>query len=238
MLLIIFLMGAFFCSCSYNPLVEHPVEVLIPSHPWETSEPDMWMLLATSLGEKIHLPAGERKAVINVPYGKTVYVAVSPLGEYAPFGTFLTAAMDKAELDQERGHLARYLVDNSPSFAEVISLTDGAYLFSMLSERGVSVFDLDRVTLLRDILNNRLGDGSFVALPRHSVAVADIPTGRWVAEREDDGNFWYDGEHPVLLSFSDGLHCYLCRERSLLLKIHVDAKESLSFTSVHGRPRW
>lgn len=108
----------------------------------------------------------------------------------------------------------------------------------MLSERGVSVFDLDRVTLLRDILNNHLGDGSFVALPRHSVAVADIPTGRWVAEREDDGNFWYDGEHPVLLSFSDGLHCYLCRERSLLLKIHVDAKESLSFTSVHGRPRW
>ena len=78
-------------SCSYNPFVIHPVEVVVPSHPWEESDPSLWMRLVTSQGEVIHMDSGTKKAVVYVPLGKTLFIVAYPLGSYEPFGGAVTA---------------------------------------------------------------------------------------------------------------------------------------------------
>jgi len=225
-------------SCSYNPFVIHPVEVVVPSHPWEESDPSLWMRLVTSQGEVIHMDSDTKKAVVYVPLGKTLFIVAYPLGSYEPFGGAVTATDTCVQLSGEDGYIVKYLVDLSKEHGETLSLVEYGTLKKILDEKGISPYDLDRVALVKDILNNQVNDSSFKVLPRVGVKVSDIPIGRWIGERSEDRSFWFGGSEPVILTLSDGLHCFLCRERSLLLKIHVDAKAGTSFMSLHTRPFW
>lgn len=234
----VFLLFLLFSSCSYHPLAVRPVTVRIPAHRWEASENLMWMSLVTSTGQETRLDEGKRNATVYVPYGRTVFVTVTPLGECQPFGGWLDASQKEVVLTQERGRLAGYLLDLSGTYGSTLSLLDTDQLQTRLQARDVSLWNLDMARLAADLLNNHVKESSIQALSRVPVAVQDIPVGRWIAEREDDDDFWYDGVSPVQMTFSDGYHRFLCRERGLVAVIYVDGKSVTSFTSVRERPVW
>ncbi|MFA6846594.1 MAG: hypothetical protein WCR02_12790 [Sphaerochaetaceae bacterium] len=233
-----------FVSCSYNPLRERPVSLVIKEkHPWET-EWNTYLpnLLVITEGSdeltKIHLEGGQRKITVNLPYGKTIYVACYPLGQFAPYGSAITpTGTNMVNLTQKEGNLVRTLIDIRQGHEGALSVVDYPRLLSSIESSDIDLYDLDKIKLSTDILNGEIGNDSFVKLGRLKVTVSALPSGRWVAESLNDESFWYSGE-AVSVTLSGGLHCYLCKEQSLLLKIFVDIANGQSYQSVHQGPLW
>ncbi len=212
-------------SCEVNPLFEKQIQIrLVSTHPWEeASLKKLWHTLVWTDGwgrlQAMHLSPGERQATIPVQKGKSTIICAYPLGDMLPFGGFFSQGNQEViHLSQEKGELAKLLLDAYLCNPEAVECIDADALFNLCPR--VSL--LNKVTLTVGLLN---GVVEIEDLSPLLAKFADLPAGFWVPERKSQVPFFSVWGESVSLCLEGGVQRWWCRERSLELIVFADLKK-------------
>lgn len=198
------------------------VVITVPETPWEQvyGQRFEWSV-KTSLPSTFILRGG--REVIRVPYGKTVYLSAS-IPHMAPLGCVVEPGVRTARFSRAEGRLVSALLSLSESRPALEFLN-----YRMLLSRIEDVGRVDVATLLQDVLNGEFCQAEII--PDRELVVEGIPSGRWISSGGQ--SFFSDGSQSVLLMAENGLNCYLCIARSLVLRLFCDSRSGKFSWSLH-----
>ena len=214
-------------SCS-DIKPERTVAIQIPPHPWEDEDTKLWYSLKWTTGSEInvlYISKDQREVSITIPSGESVFVCAFPLGNMRPFGTVITP-FDNSKafvLNQNDGVFAQLFMDSDRAAMAGIN-------YPLLKNYALELsFDFrlfNKVTLLKDALNGKLGKSSFKVGELYDVLSFAIPNGFWVSESVLDHNILTSDGFSGLLRLPEGVHRYYNRtlERELIVVVDSDGK--------------
>ncbi len=223
---IFFLLVFCLSSCSLSLRPQREVEVAISSlHPWEeATHTRLSYRLVTSSGEMIRLDGGRRSTTITVPRGETALVAAYPLESQFPFTAVVMPDKKSITLTQKQSRLIDGMLSVWDGKGENLRYLNWPVVEAMVDSYGDT---LAVSSTIAAIINGTLSTGTVSKSGRVEHTVSSIPSGRWCSEKEGEGSFWYDGLNGVSISLTEGVTCYYCVERGILLRFFVqDGKVS------------
>lgn len=227
-ILLIFLWVLVVLSACSDIKPERTVAIRIPQHPWETDDTKLWYSLKWTSGSEInvlHIEKGQREISITVPSGESVFVCAFPLGNMRPFGTVITP-FDNSEvfvLNQNDGFFAQLFMDSDRVAMAGIN-------YPLLKAYALEVsFDfrlLDKIKILKDSLNGKLGKTSLKLVEAYDVLSFAIPNGFWVSESVLDHNILTTDGTTGVLKLPEGVHRYYNNslQRELIIVVDSDGK--------------
>jgi len=135
-------------------------------------------------------------------------------------------------LTQEKGALAKLLLDNYSYNPEAVSNINAPYLDSLIGDASL----VDGKALVLSLLNGV--DEQIVPYEKMVITLSELPQGYWVPERESQKPFWsYWGKEAALLT-EGGVQRFLNREDSLCITLFVDLKNQKYLMSLRQSPFW
>lgn len=214
-------------SCS-DVKPERTVAIQIPQHPWEDEDTKLWYSLKWTSGNDVnvlYIEKGQREVSITIPSGESVFVCAFPLGNMRPFGSVITP-FDNSKvfvLNQNDGVFAQIFMDSDRAAMAGINYP---LLRSYALEVSFDFRNLDKIKILKDVLNGKLGESSLKAVELYDVLSFAIPSGFWVSESVLDHNILSLDGNSGELHLPVGLHRYYNRtlDRELVIVVDSDGK--------------
>lgn len=230
------------CGCDGEGEIRCSVRVSLEApHPWENgSGTDMWYTLVWNDGNSLRklMVSGHTEPIISIPLGKTTIVCAFPLGELFPSAGAWTphSGGPRIVLTQREGALGELLLSLVNGDAAVIESLDYHALVRAANAACGDMRKLALEVLACDLLNGSLSEDSFVLEEDREVVLDTLPSGRWVSERREDGEFWTGMGLPVPhVRLSPGKYRYLCASRHTELVIVVEDNEDEVFIGLRTR---
>ena len=221
------------CSLSFRP--ERSVKVFLPSaHPWEeATHSPMPYRVVTSYGEVIWLERGQRSTTVLAPRGETVLVAAYPLDGQYPFTGVIAGQSTRVELTQGQSRLVMGLLSVWDEHGDSLRFLAWPVVEALV---GSCADTLDVAGTIAALLNGTLQGGSVPQSGLTTYRITALPQGRWYSERQGGGSFWHDGTGSVAVSLTEGLTCYYCVERGVVLRLFVQGGRVVQ--TLQSLPLW
>ncbi|NCC63252.1 MAG: hypothetical protein EOM15_01170 [Spirochaetia bacterium] len=230
-----------FLGCEIQPFFYQEVVVVIPKgHPWqEATHTALWHTLLYSDGEgslkKQHLPSSVRSVKVKIRCDCLTVFCVYPLSSLFPYGGFYQPGQKKVvALSQEKGSLAKLLLDSYTYNPSVVENLDAVYLSSLVGDAAL----VDGQKVMIDLLNGSFTTDSITLYEPYLLSLDDLPQGYWIGERISQEPFWSFWGRATNLVISGGLQRYLNQECSLCLTIYGDLKNQRCVVSLGKAPVW
>ncbi len=222
-------------SCSLSLRPERSVEVSLPSsHPWEdAAHYPMPYRVVTSRGEVIRLERGQRSTAVMAPRGETVLVAAYPLDGQYPFTGVIDGQSAHVELTQGQSRLIMGLLSVWDEHGASLRFLSWPVVEALV---GPCADTLDVAGTIAALLNGNLREGSVPQSGLTTYQITALPQGRWYSERQGGRSFWHDGTGSVVVNLTEGLTCYYCVERGVVLRLFV--QEGRVVQTLQALPVW
>lgn len=231
----------FLVGCDIEPLLYQEVTIMLPEkHPWqEATHKPLWHTLVYSDTRgsltKIHLDKGVRSVTLKLRRDCLTVFCAYPLSFLFPYGGFYQPGEKGfVELSQEKGSLAKLLLDSYQYNPQAVQQLDAVYLSSLVKEASL----VDGQQLMVDLLNGSFVKESIIRYEPFQVSLSDLPQGYWIGERTAMEPFWSYWDRETRITINHGLVRYLNQDRSLCLTIYGIAESQSCITSLGKAPVW
>lgn len=222
-------------SCSHVPM-KRKVRLTIPKHPWESiTGKRMWYTLKWTDKDglkSLHVNQDQRSVTIEVETGRTVLAVAYPLGDLSPFGAALSPDDRRTDLvmTQEEGYLVSLLSDLDPDMTAQLNY---GLILDTIREKTDDIRKIDDVSLLRDIQNADLSEGSFKICEAFDVGPFALSNGIWESEFLKDPGIVVQDSMAGQIHLPAGVFRYLNAEDNMVLVLIVD-REGNSYSYLKG----
>ena len=242
-ILLNFVMFFLFLSCqmsSNNKIISIHINDVYPFE-YEVCKPLWYKLSYNDSSGLIHtmkIASGVHDVSLCLPKTSNTYLIAQVIGDYYPQGGVVTnSTFGNLNLTFEQGYLVDFLLSIETQNPEAVNSLNYYKLYHLLKDNN-HLFNYDRFTLARSILNGSLIESSIYILNNVRVDVTQIPPGYWISDYHNEGSFLVTNyvENNVVLSLNGGVHNYLNFYNGYLCRVVVDARNCKYFITLKPLP--